>query len=541
MKYQDKLKEYSSDRIWREYCGFLDLSLEAYMQIQRSLMHEQLRLWLGSGLGKKLAPQCEDGDIDAFRASFPLTDYADYADDLLAKRADLLPGEPIIWIQTTWEGGIKPIKLAPYTRAMLDAYKHNTVSIVLLTSAEKRGEVNFRKRERILYGGAPLPYATGLIPSLLAEDIRITWLPDGDANQLSFSQRIKKGFAMAFRGGIDYIFATGSVANYMTECFGRGRRRSDPGAGDGKSSVKPSLKYACKYLHGKYIAKRDGRALRPGDVFKIKGFVCAGTDAKAYRARLETAWGVRPIEIAAGTESTCIATETRLSPGMVFFPDACFYEFIPEAEMLRNLTDPAYTPATCLMDEVKEGESYELVISVLHGGAFMRYRIGDVYRCITGSHGGSLPRFTFVDRVPTVIDIAGFTRITESSVEEVIKLSGLPIADWIARKEFDEADNPYFHMFIEVDPAMQTRGDTTVKVLTEHLSLYFKAFDSDYEDLKKLLGIEPLRVSVLPFGTMRRFRTETGRHLPRINAHEADVSAMLRHRSGCAWEKGGQA
>ncbi len=49
--------------------------------------------------------------------------------------------------------------------------------------------------------------------------------------------------------------------------------------------------------------------------------------------------------------------------------------------MLRNLSDPAYTPLTCLMDEVCPGAKYEIVISVLHGGAFMRYRIGDVYRC----------------------------------------------------------------------------------------------------------------------------------------------------------------
>ncbi len=521
MKYQDKIKEYSSARIWKEYCGFLDLGIDQYMQIQNSLMREQLHLWMNSGLGKKMLPKECPESIDIFRESFPLTSYSDYADDLLAKRTDLLPGEPIVWIQTTWEGGIKPIKLAPYTRSMLDTYKHNSVSVILLTSAEKKGEVNFKRHERFLYGGAPLPYATGLLPSLLAEEIDVTWLPDGDANNLSFSQRIKKGFSMALRGGIDYIFATGSVANYMTEAFGRS-------SGGSSGSARPSLKYALRWLKAKYISKRDGRNILPKDIFDIKGFVCAGTDAKAYRERLENAWGVYPIEIAAGTESTCIATETRLAPGMVFFPDACFYEFIPEDEMLRNLRDPAYKPVTCLMNEVKEGESYELVISVFHGGAFMRYRIGDVYRCISGSIGGALPRFTFVDRVPNVIDIAGFTRITEASVNEVIKISGLAISDWIARKEFDDSNNPYFHMFIEISPDAQLRCDTTKKVLAEHLATYFKAFDSDYGDLKKLLGMEPLRVTVLSHGTIKQYKDISGRELPRINAHKADISALLR-------------
>lgn len=495
-------------------------------------MREQLHLWLNSGIGKKMAPSNCSEDINAFREAFPLTTYSDYADDLLAKRTDLLPEEPIVWIQTTWEGGIKPIKVAPYTRSMLDCYKHNTVSVLLLMSARKMGEVNFKRNERVLYGGAPLPYATGLVPSLLGEEIEVTWLPDDDANNsLSFSQRIKKGFAMALHGGIDYIFATGSVANRMAENIGK--------SGSGSSgSIKPSLKYALRYLKGKYLAKRDGRPLRPGDIFNVKGFVCAGTDAKAYRDRLEEAWGVYPIEIAAGTESTCIATETLIFPGMTFFPDACFYEFIPEAEMLRSLKDPSYKPVTCLMNEVKEGETYELVISVFHGGAFMRYRIGDVYHCILGSVDGCLPRFTFVDRIPTVIDIAGFTRITEQSIEEVIKLSGLSISDWLARKEFDPSNNPYLHMFIEVSPDMQTNCDTTKSVLTEHLATYFKAFDSDYGDLKKILGMEPLKITVLPYGTIQKYKDETGRELPRINASEADISHLLRRLRGSSIGKG---
>lgn len=78
---------------------------------------------------------------------------------------------------------------------------------------------------------------------------------------------------------------------------------------------------------------------------------------------------------------------------MVFFPDACFYEFIPEQEMRRNLAEPDYQPRTCLMDEIQAGETYELVISVLHGGAFMRYRIGDMYHCLSAG-GGQLPRLT---------------------------------------------------------------------------------------------------------------------------------------------------
>ena len=44
--------------------------------------------------------------------------------------------------------------------------------------------------------------------------------------------------------------------------------------------------------------------------------------------------------------STCIGAENWEHRGMVFFPDACFYEFIPEQEMRRNLEEPDYQPRT---------------------------------------------------------------------------------------------------------------------------------------------------------------------------------------------------
>jgi hypothetical protein len=212
---------------------------------------------------------------------------------------------------------------------------------------------------------------------------------------------------------------------------------------------------------------------------------------------------------------------------MTFFPDSCFYEFIPEGEMRRNLSDSSYKPRTCLMDEVHAGETYELVISVFHGGAFMRYRIGDMYRCLS-AEVGKLPRFTFTDRVPTIIDIAGFTRITEASIEEVILLSKIGIGDWLAKKEFDGKGFPFLHMYIELLPEAQSSEVTRRQIITENLSVYFKYFDSDYNDLKKLLGMEPLVITILKYGTIATYKQSTGRTLPRLNPDSIDISELVR-------------
>lgn len=523
MRFEEKLKKNSRDQIWQEYCGFLDMSLGDYMYVQRNLMQEQMQLWKESGIGKKILNGRTPGTLEELRDQMPLTTYADYADELLAKRSDMLCAEPAVWIQTTWEGGLRPIKLAPYTRGMLDTYRHNLLATMMMASARRKGDFNVKRGDRILYGGAPLPYATGLMPSLFDEDIQFTWLPDSNNHSnLSFSQRIKKGFSMALSGGVDFFFGIGSVANYITESFGKGGRSS------GKLNI--SLGNALRYVRGKYICKRDGRSLVPGDIFRLKAFFFAGTDSRCYQDRLAGAWGIQPVELAAGTESTCIGAENWEHRGMVFFPDACFYEFIPEEEMHRNLRDADYQPRTILMDEVSAGGNYELVLSVLHGGAFMRYRIGDVYHCLSAG-GGELPRFTFVDRVPTVIDIAGFTRITESSMHEVIRLSRLSLGDWVLKKEFDGKDNPFLHMYVEIPPEAEGTEVTMRAVLTEHLSLYFKYFDSDYGDLKKLLNMEPLEITVLKYGTIAAYERRIGERLMRINPGMLDIMGLLKQQS----------
>ena len=121
MRFDERLKSVSHRQLWQEYCGFLDMSLEDYMYVQQRLMAEQMHYWCESPLGQKLLAGKKPDTIDELRDMLPLTSYEDYADTLLARRSDMLPcGEPAIWIQTTWEGGLRPIKLAPYTREMLD-------------------------------------------------------------------------------------------------------------------------------------------------------------------------------------------------------------------------------------------------------------------------------------------------------------------------------------------------------------------------------------------------------------------------------------
>lgn len=530
MKFEEKLKRNRSEDIWNEYCGFLDLDLKEYMRIQNRLMEEQLFLWENSELGKKLLNGKRPHSIEELRRTFPITSYEDYADVLLQKRGEMLPQEPIIWIQTTWEGGRHPVKVAPYTQSMLNTYKNNVLACMILSTSTEKKRFDVKATDTFLYGLAPLPYATGLFPRALHDEISIEFLPSvKEAEGLSFSERNKKGFKLALSKGIDYFFGLGSVAYFVSQTLSK--MTSGGSGGGGKKAIMAfSPRLLLRYLKAKRICKKEGRELMPKDLFDLKGFMVAGTDNHCYKDELEELWGVRPMELFAGTEPSCIGTETWTRNGMYFFPDTCFYEFIPEEEMNKSMENQSYQPKTYLMDEVLPGEKYEIVISVLKGGAFMRYRVGDVYRCVgVENHEDQtkIPRFKYVDRVADIIDIAGFTRISQNAIQTVMDLSGLDIENWIAVKEYNENNKPLMHLYTELKADSLASQAVSKEILKEHLTVYFKYVDHDYKDLKMILGMDPLQITILKCGTFAEYEKNYKKTLRKVNPSIYDVKNLL--------------
>lgn len=529
MHFKEKLKKFSAKEIWDEYCGFLDLSIEEYMDIQYRLLKEQIACFSRCGLGQQIMHGEHISSVDEFRSKIPLTTYEDYAEVLLNKKTELLPGVPVVWLETTWESGSRPSKVAPYTREMLDVYTTNIIAAMILSTSEERGKFKVHSGDKALYGLAPLPYATGLFPMLIAPEMDVHFMPPlKESKELSFSQQNKRGFSLAMKQGMDQFFGMSSVVYTITQNFGR---FTASGSGSLKHLVGVRPKMLYRILKAKYFSTRDKRPIQPKDLFDLNGFVCVGTDTALFKEELEEAWGKRPLEIHGGTESSCLATETWCRNGLVFFPDNAFYEFIPKEEMLKNEADPSYVPKTYLMNEVSPNQEYELVLTLFKGGAFMRYRPGDMYRCLRTSSerdGVMLPQFEYIDRVPSVIDIAGFTRITERSIRTVLEMSRLPVGDWFALKEYDGDKRSFVHFYVEVSAQIPEAGFLTEEIIREHFSIYFRHYDHDYKDLKRLLGVEPLAVTILPAGTLKSFEEKYGYLIRKINPSMQDV-VDLKH------------
>lgn len=540
MTFEQKLKKCSSSEIWQEYCGFLDLSLPEYMQIQKRLLMEQVELMSRCELGKRFFRKCVPSSVEEFRSTVPLTRFEDYADVLLPQKEEMLPEKPVIWLHTTWEGGDFPSKRAPYTESMLETYKRNIIGAMLLATSHERNHFNVQSGMRVLYSLAPLPYATGMFPDLISSEICLRFMPSvREARQMSFSQQMKKGYKLAVQHDMNLFFGMSSVL------YGATKSLDALLGGGGKTRLRDLLvinpRMLWRLIAAKYRQKRDGTPIKPKDLFHLKGFVCVGTDTALYKNDLEEAWGIRPLEIAGGTEPTCLGTETWSKNGLVFYPDACFYEFIPESELRREMEIPDYQPKTYLMDELVAGQKYELVITVLKGGAFLRYRVGDMYRCLRLQNPLDkidLPQFEYVDRVPTVIDIAGFTRITKREIDKVIALSRLPIGAWFAVKEYDKDGRSYLNLYTELDQDDDQSVSFCRSLLRDHLSLYFRSYDGDYKDLRRLLNVDPLRVTLLKSGTVERYERENNCKVPTVGAPREVVLEILNMQEK-PWQEGG--
>jgi len=265
----------------------------------------------------------------------------------------------------------------------------------------------------------------------------------------------------------------------------------------------------------------------PKDIWSLKGVIAGGTDTTIFRDKIKEMWGRYPLNIYAFTEGLVVAVQTWDYQGMTFLPHLNFFEFIPEKDSLKSREDPTYQPKTLLLDELRAGENYELVITNFLGGTLVRYRNGDMIRIISLRNEQlniDIPQMEFHSRVDDLIDIAGFTRLTEKVIWQAIERSGVACKDWAVRKEVKEIQK--LHLYLELQENGYGReGDI---VLDIHQRL--KELDSDYANLESFLGVMPLEVTLLPDNAFQAYRLKqqaAGADLARLKVPHMNPSDSM--------------
>lgn len=491
------LRQGGREEIWQKYCGFLDLNLPEFMEIQERLLLEQIERLKRCELGNKLLRGQTPKSVEEFRRVVPLTKYEVYEPYLSQKREDVLPQKPLFWARTSGRSGEYPMKWAPASAEFYQRSVEHIIAILILSSSHGKEDCSLEEGDRILYGLAPAPYASGYTPRGLVREFPFRFLPPVEvAEKMSFQERIEEGFQLALSEGLDFFMGISSVLVAVGERFERGLEGTKtPGLWRHPAVVGRVVK-------GLLRSKLEKRPMLPADLWSLKGIAAGGMDTDILRDRIRKYWGRYPTEGYGSTELGTLATQTWDYEGMTFFPDMSFLEFIPEEEQLRSKDDPSYQPSTFLLDEVEAGKRYEIVGTNFKGGIFVRYRVGDMIEITALRNarlGMELPQMCFYSRCDDVIDIAGFTRLTEKLLWKAITESGVPFVDWAARKEV-EGERSFLHLYIE------TRNDSLSHALVkEKLHTTLKLLDSDYRHLEELLGLDPLRVTLFSLGTFERY------------------------------------
>ena len=392
---KELLKNGSPEEIWQICCGYIDLDMDQFMNIQKQLLLEQIGLLKGSSLGRKVMKGVLPQTIEEFRERVPLTKYVDYCPELLEKREDCLPVKPTQWAHTSGKSGEFPFKWVPITPRTWDEMAILMYAANIFATCHKRGDVSARPK-KFLYATAPAPYTVGVLAYKCEEEFGFKYFPSPkESEQMTFIERLDKGFWMSLEEGIDGIYGLTAVLVAIGEKFKKGT-----GSVSFADLVKKP-KALARLTKGLIKSKLAGRALLPKDLWNIKGMACGGTDSFIFRDKIKETWGVVPLDIYAGTEGLIVAMQTWDFEGMTFVPHLNFLEFIPESEYNKWNKDHSYQPKTVLLDEVKTGEVYEIVITNFHGGALVRYRPGDMIKITAQRNdklGIKIPQMVFERR-----------------------------------------------------------------------------------------------------------------------------------------------
>jgi hypothetical protein len=478
-----------TDELWQRCCSFIDLSLEDCMNIQRRLLLEQLKLLKRCKLGKSIMQGTEPETVEEFRKLVPLTTYADYEPFLLTKNERALPQKPLFWQHTSGRSGEYPFKWVPVTNRQFAELRSLLFACLTFACCEQKGEIAYQRKDKFLYALAPPPYTTGALIHAAPHELFEFLPPVKAAETMSFEERVQLGFKMALSEGLDLFFALSSVLVAIGERFSHNNQ---------KIELKPLLsnpKALARVLKGLVKSKLARRPLMPKDIWKLKGIVSTGSDGSVFREKVKEMWGRYPLDVYGGTEGIIIATQTWDYQGMTFIPHLNFLEFIPERESLKSRDDPFYQPETLLLDEVTPGEKYELAITNFHGGPLIRYKLGDMITITSQRNeklGIDIPQMSFHARVDDMIDIAGFTRLTEKVIWQAIENSGVNYKEWTVRKELKEV--PILHLYLE----LEDNGHVTEEQIARAVHRELKRLDAPYADLEAFLGLRPLEVTLLP-------------------------------------------
>ncbi|CAB1454091.1 unnamed protein product [Pleuronectes platessa] len=183
-------------------------------------------------------------------------------------------------------------------------------------------------------------------------------------------------------------------------------------------------------------------------------------------------------------------------------PRSMFCEFLPESSLEEEV------PHTLLMEEVKEGQSYELVVTNASG--LFRYRMGDIVK-VVGFHN-QCPMVEFQYRRGQMLNVRG-EKVSEALFLNTLKKAvtqwpGSQLVDYCCAESGIMGDSiggsdPHYQVFVELKGVRNLTEEQRYK-----LDVCLQQDSAVYRSFRIKGSIGPMRVQLVAEGAFKELRKQ---------------------------------
>lgn len=513
---------FSADTLYRKF----DKDTQNAGEINKQVLQEILGLNASTAYGQiyqfsKLSP--ED-----YKEQVPLTFYQDYEgfiDEIAAGKDNILTADPIIYFGLS-SGTTGKQKRIPVTNRLR---KIVTMAMMLLQQGLLRQALpSARQGGRGLllmnmlqssssFAGIPTGAGTSggvqsmkqVLPYFWTTPIEVLALPDQkEANYLHLLFALKDrdlAYVMApFASGVVQLLGV------LEERFPELVEDIKKGNISSKLNLTPEIRAVLEAKLApdlqraqelEYAYQMGMAHIVPRIWPKISHVSCvAGGSFSVYEPKLRFYIGQLPIYSAVyGATESLIGLSPRVNePTYVLAPRAAYFEFIKVEDI------DAVNPATLNLNEVKVGETYEIVITNYAG--FYRYRLGDIIKVVDFYHES--PVLEFLYRKGQLLNIAG-EKTSEAAVRQAITQTMATlkqsIVDFTVTLDLSSTLGKYA-FYLEVEPGGVESEE--ISKLCDILEQQLYEANPRYRAGVENHRIAPCVVHLVSSGTFHRLRQE---------------------------------
>jgi hypothetical protein len=264
------------------------------------------------------------------------------------------------------------------------------------------------------------------------------------------------------------------------------------------------------------------------DEMYLKGFLTQDISAGPLKEKIKKKSGHYPKTVFGSTETFLSGLPSVEYPGSFFFDwRVVYHEFLPEEQAVDpNVVTMTEPHETIGMMDVEPGKRYQLIVTPIYND-LNRYVMPDIFECVSKGDNllnSNIPVFKYYSRADRLLVLHNFTRINEEEMVSMLHEAEIPFVDFTARRELHES-REFLSLYLELSETMSE--DEVIDRVNKRLV----EFDKDWRDLNDFMNYTPLKVTLLPKDTFKKYlhSKEGMARIQRIGMRDERFNELLSH------------